>query len=139
MFDQLLDHIKTIDLTKADGETLRISDEADKSISQLLRAEKFIEDAKSKLKERFLEIAQKNKKLKSYEGDCVKVGYIITRRKKIIGDPDSKFVIIEKKPDTKSIEIYKEATGKLPEGIGENTFEYINFKLVASKEENEAT
>lgn len=135
MFDELLDKIKSIDLTKAEGETLKLSDEADQAIAQLLEAEKFIEEAKGKLKERYLEVAGKNPKLKSYEGDQVKVGYVMTRRKTITGNPDTKFVVVEKKPDTKSIEVYREATGKLPDGIGENTFEYINFKLVASKEE----
>lgn len=134
-FIELLNYAKTIDLTKTEGGTIKLSDEADKAIGQLLEAEKFIEEAKGKLKERFLEVAKTNTKLKSYEGDQVRVGYTATRRKTIVGDPDAKFVVVEKKPDTKSIEIYRDATGKLPEGIGENVFEYINFRLVASKDE----
>jgi len=137
MFDKLMEYIKTIDLTKAEGESIKLSDEADEAIGQLLEAEKFIEDAKGKLKERYLGIAKTNPKLKSYEGDCIRVGYTMTRRKSIVGDPDAKFVVIEKKPDIKAIEVYREATGKLPKGIGENTFEYINFRLVASKDEVE--
>jgi hypothetical protein len=139
-FNELLDYTKSIDLTKADGDTLHISDKADQVLDQLLEVERFVADAKDKLKERFLQIAQKNTKLKSYEGDHVVVGYRMARRKKITGTPEQKFVIIEKKPNSKVIDNYREATGKLPDGIGEETFEYINFKLVASKEEvdNEA-
>ena len=137
MFEKLMDYLQKIDLTKTTGDTLRISDEADKTLAKLLEAEQFISEAKNKLKEKYLEIAQKNKKLKSYEGDFVKVGYIMMRRKKITGDPDRKFYMVEKKPNTKAIEVYRDATGKLPEGIAESTFEYINFKLVKKGEEDE--
>jgi hypothetical protein len=129
MLDKLLDFVKAIDLTKAEGDTIELTDEADRSIHQLLEVEKFIEEAKNNLKERYLEIAQKNPKLKSYEGNSVKVGYTMTRRKVITGTPDKKFYVVEKKPNTATIEAYREATGKLPEGVDEKTFEYIAFKL----------
>lgn len=132
-----LEKIKSLDLSEVVGDNLRLSDKADEILGELLEAEKFIEEAKDKLKEKFLEIAKKNPKLKSYEGDRVKVGYVMRRQKKINGNPDDKFVIVEKKPNTETIKIYQEATGKLPDGIEEQTFEYINFKMVAMKEEAE--
>jgi hypothetical protein len=127
---KLLDYVKDIDLTKADGESLELTEEADNTIHQLLEVEAFVAEAKEKLKERFLVIAQKNPKLKSYEGDYVKVGYTMTRRKAINGEPAKQFYIFEKKPNTKAIDAYRESMGKLPAGIEEKAFEYISFKQV---------
>ncbi len=128
-FQKLLDHVKSIDLTKAVDDTLVLSDEAEDVLYNLCEAEKFIEEAKEKLKTRFMEVAQQNPKLKKYEGDKVSVGYRMTRRKEIIGGPDPKFVVVERKPNTKAIDAYQDAMGKLPDGIDEKTFEYITFKI----------
>ena len=136
-YKKFMEYLKSIDLTKAEGDSLRLSDEADSALAMLLNAEKFIADAKAELKERFLEAARRSPKLRSYEGDEVRVGYTTTRRKKIVGEPDKKFVVIQTRPDSKAIEIYREATGKLPEGIDEEAFDYINLRLVSAKEEVE--
>lgn len=127
-FQKLRDYIKTIDLTKADGDSLVLSEEAEAVIDAFLEVEQFVKESKDKLKERFIEVAQKNPKLKKYEGDRVSVGYRMTRRKTVKGDPDKKFYTLEKKPNAKAIDAYREATGDLPTGIEEATYEYITFK-----------
>lgn len=134
-FQSLLDQLKTIDLTKVKGDTLVLDEDAENVLDELLKAEEFIDEAKKKLRERFLKVAQENPKLKKYEGDKVSVGYRMTRRKKVTGDPDKKFYSLEKKPDTKAIEAYREATGELPVGITEQTYEYITFKQNKTKNE----
>ncbi len=136
-FQKLLEYVRSLDLTETDSDTIRLTTAADEAIAGLLEAEATIKEAKDKLKDRYLAIAAKNPKLKSYEGDRVRVGYTMRRSKTISGDPEAKFVVIEKKPNTKAIDTYREATGKLPDGIGESVAEFIQFKLVKSQEEDE--
>lgn len=129
-FNKLLDHVKSIDLTKALAEDeIKITPEAEEVLFTICEAEKAIAEMKEKLKERFLEVAQKNPKLKKYEGDKVSVGYMVRRSKKITGNPDPKFYVLEKKPNTKAIDAYAEAMGELPTGIEESYAEYITFKI----------
>lgn len=127
-FNKLLDYVKGLDLTKTKGDSLVLTEEAEEVLEQLLEVEQFLDDTKKSLKDRFLKVAQENPKLKKYEGDRVSVGYRMTRRKKVTGDPDKKFYTTEKKPNTSAIEAYREATGELPTGISEKTYEYITFK-----------
>lgn len=128
--DKLLQTINEIDLTKVDGDKIIITPEAEDQIYKLLQAEKLIEDMKSRLKERFIEIAKQNPKLKRYEGSKVQVGYMAKRSKKITGDPAPEFVIVDKKPNTKAIDAYYNMSGELPTGIEEKVFEYITFKAL---------
>lgn len=127
-YNKLLDHIKSIELTKVQDDSMVLSDDSERVLDALLEAEQFINEAKEKLKERFLEVAKQNPKLKKYEGSLVSVGYRAVRRKVIKGNPDKAFYVVEKKPNTKAIDAYREAKGELPVGIEESMFEYITFK-----------
>lgn len=76
-------------------------------------------------------------KQKKYEGEKIEAGYRVVNRKVVTGEPDDEFMEIVKKPNTKAIDAYIEATkseknpeGKLPVGIDLKTFEYIRFKNV---------
>lgn len=128
--DKVLDLLKTMDLAKVDGDSLVIDSEAEEQITMLLEAEDIVKRGKEVLKERFLRIAQKNRALKKYEGAKIMVGYRISRRKRVTGDPDKEFVKVELKPNTQTVNAYREATGELPPGIEEETFEYITFKKI---------
>lgn len=128
--DKLIKIINEIDLTKIEGDSLVLTDEADNEISKLLEAEEMVENIKTKLKERFIEVAKQNPKLKRYEGEKVMVGYKSKRTKVITGDPDTKFIEVKRNPNTSAINAYFEATGELPIGIGEKTFEYITFSKI---------
>ena len=135
-FDKLLDYLMSIDLTKAEGDSLILTEKADKTLYRIIEAEDFIKEAKEKLREKYLEVAKKNPHLKSYEGDHVRVGYRVTRRKFIDGDTDKKFYTVEKKPNIEAINAYADITGRLPEGISEKEFEYISFKRVGGNDES---
>lgn len=128
--EQLKQMVESIDLTKTEGDSIVITEEAEDQIVKLLEIEKIITDMKTRLKERFIEIAKQNPKLKRYEGSKVQVGYMAKRTKKITGDPAPEYVVVEKKPNTKAIDAYYNLTGELPTGIEEKVFEYITMKVI---------
>lgn len=64
-----------------------------------------------------------------YEGDDVSVS-VTERSKRIIsGNPDPKFVKVDEKVNTEVVNLYRDTTGKLPNGITEEVTRYVNFKL----------
>lgn len=97
-----------------------------------------LEEAKNKTKEFF----SKQYKQKKYEGARIIAGYTVVNRKDIDGNPDARFVVIEKKPNSKAIDEYLKATkskdhpdGILPNGIVFKSYEYVTFKNIANEED----
>jgi len=130
--EEILNKLKTMDLTYIDKEnSLKVTEDTEKNIAMLLEIETLMEQARIVLEQRFIELAKENKQLKKYEGSLISIGYSPTRRLKINGTVDPKFIkkIVKEDLDTKLVREFQETTGELPTGVMENVFEHISFKL----------
>lgn len=129
--EEILKQIRNLQPARMDSNSLILNAESEKFIQEVLVAEQQIKAIKEAMKIRLLDIARLNPKLKRYEGDRVKIGFSKRTTKKIHEEMVSeKFVKLEKKPNTQAIDDYFEEFGKLPEGVEEQSFEYISFKLL---------
>ena len=137
--DKALEEAKALAGLKIEGDSLIIPEEIELKLAKIKQLEGFVKQAMEVVKERIKELAAESPKLKKYEGKFLNIGYIRKSSLVVVDSSvaDPKYTKIKYMPQTDKIKLYKKATGKLPDGIGEKVSEYPTFTLLKTDENEE--
>lgn len=139
--------ISEIDVVEEVGESYRLTTEMElillevsnikNSLDSIIGTSGAFKTLQNTITEKLIGFFRDNHKQKKYEGEKVEVGYRVVNRKSILDGADSRFFLIEKKPNNKAIDEYRKSTitdenpdGLLPFGVQLKTSEYVTFKAL---------
>ena len=120
MISSALENLENVDIAKVDGDGLMLTEESEDLVYKILLTEKLVKEMKSKVSDKITDLSKEHPNMSGYSGKLVKIGKPLSKKTKKISNEkllSPKFYEVQKKLNTKAVNAYFDAVGKLPPGI----------------------